>query len=1089
MGRYPLELPSSRDPRLHLAMVIVALQVLGQTVFDFPLSIPQILLPVVTCVLLEGSIIFRRRGVIAWPSSGVQAANGIGLIMRVPGTEHGDWWSFNGWWVYVLAGALAIGSKYLIRLRGRHVFNPSNFALVAIFVVLGQTVADPQVLWWGTLSVGLVAAIAVILTGSIAITRRVGQGPMAAGFWLLFAGCIGVLVASGHGMTASWAVGVVEGWRYWLILVTSPEILVFTFFMITDPRTTPPGRLGRVAFGMTVAVVASLIISTQSTEFGTKVGLLAALVLVCPLSYLMTGLTPPKHDPTDSVRSWWNGADGPGTRSSRLRKAAAGLGLLVTLSAGLMLLSSTAEGPVGDELGGEATELRTGVEFDEASVPRAVVDPAVDSASVTIDQAAAQAMAVDVAHGLVIEQQAIHEGDRRLAAAATTGVRLDQAVAQMGNPATVNSKVTLEYEWESMTVTLVRLDTGPQAPPELAVRASGVARERSEPSGELLSEAQVERTFVVRGVGGHHLITNALDERGDLIGEQSFKERPDVQVAEPTSRSATKAELGGLQFRDVTAEVGLDQPHSAEIYRAGPGVQTGGAAVADFDGDGDDDVYLTRMGLPNLLYRNDAATFVDIAGEVGVGGDPDQQSTGAIWLDIDGDGRLDLLSLGFGNHPHHLYQQYDNGFRDVSDLWGISTDSPPNEYATTYSAAAADVDRDGRVDLLIADSEPVRTSTATNMAQTPGGLPCHEEALAVHAAQPASPSRTRLLRNTGSGFEDVTSGIGTDLSMVVTFTPRFIDLNGDGWEDLVLAGDYCTSRILLNDGAGAFDDVTRQSGAATDENGMGAELFDADGDGVLDLFVTGISYPTIDGSCPVDDVAVGCTGNRLYLSNGDGTFDDATDEYGVRDGYWGWGAAAGDFNLDGRVDLMMTNGYRTTYSEGPDDGTFHDRPLYERSHDDPDRLWLNVGPGPWPEVSSEVGLTSEGTGKAAVPFDFDGDGLLDLLVVDTDGAPRLYRNETRTDNQWLSIRLRDPGSSNHYAVGATVEVDPGGDLPAIPFRVGFDGSFQSGRSTDLHVGAGMRGRVKAVRITWPDSSTQTLSDVPVGQVLEVVKGA
>ena len=94
---YPVLLPTIRDPRLHLAGVIVTLQVLGQTTFDFDLSIAQILVSLLTCAFLEVTIAFHRQRVLMWPASALLTGNGVAFVLRVPGTEHGDWWSMHGW--------------------------------------------------------------------------------------------------------------------------------------------------------------------------------------------------------------------------------------------------------------------------------------------------------------------------------------------------------------------------------------------------------------------------------------------------------------------------------------------------------------------------------------------------------------------------------------------------------------------------------------------------------------------------------------------------------------------------------------------------------------------------------------------------------------------------------------------------------------------------------------------------------------------------------------------------------------------------------------------------------------------------------
>ena len=117
---YPVLLPTWRDPRLHLAGVIVTLQVLGQTAFDFRLSIAQILVSLVTCAVLEVSIAFRRQHVLMWPASALLTGNGVAFVLRVPGTEHGDWWSMNGGWIFAGTAAVGLLSKYVITFRGAH---------------------------------------------------------------------------------------------------------------------------------------------------------------------------------------------------------------------------------------------------------------------------------------------------------------------------------------------------------------------------------------------------------------------------------------------------------------------------------------------------------------------------------------------------------------------------------------------------------------------------------------------------------------------------------------------------------------------------------------------------------------------------------------------------------------------------------------------------------------------------------------------------------------------------------------------------------------------------------------------------------
>ena len=110
---YPVLLPTLRDPRLHLAAVIVSLQVLGQVAFDFQLSIAQILVSLAVAGILEVTIAFFGQRIIMWPASALLTGNGVAFVLRVPGTEHGDWWSMNGWWIFAGTSAIALLSKYL----------------------------------------------------------------------------------------------------------------------------------------------------------------------------------------------------------------------------------------------------------------------------------------------------------------------------------------------------------------------------------------------------------------------------------------------------------------------------------------------------------------------------------------------------------------------------------------------------------------------------------------------------------------------------------------------------------------------------------------------------------------------------------------------------------------------------------------------------------------------------------------------------------------------------------------------------------------------------------------------------------------
>ena len=138
----------------------------------------------------------------------------------------------------------------------------------------------------------MIAAYAVIITGGLLITARLRLLTVAGSFWVTLVIGLGLLAATGHCMTARWAFAPVCGFDFWRVIVTSPEVLIFLFFMITDPKTVPTGRVGRALFGVLVGVASTLLIASQTNEFGTKVALLGGLVVVCAARPILDRLVP-----------------------------------------------------------------------------------------------------------------------------------------------------------------------------------------------------------------------------------------------------------------------------------------------------------------------------------------------------------------------------------------------------------------------------------------------------------------------------------------------------------------------------------------------------------------------------------------------------------------------------------------------------------------------------------------------------------------------------------------------------------------------------------------------------------------------------
>ncbi|TMD87412.1 MAG: hypothetical protein E6I78_02595 [Chloroflexi bacterium] len=292
---YAVILPSIRDPRMHVAAVLITLQVLGQTVLGFRLSVAQILICLATGALIEFVVAFFKDSAIMWPASGLLTGNSAAFILRTPGTLHGQWWSLHGIWIFVGVVAISMASKYLIRWRGRHIFNPSNLGLVIAFVALGPKLTEPQDLWWIPPGPWLIVTYAVLVVGGLLIAWELRLLGLELAFMAGFAGFTAVALAlvPDHCMVASWHVAPMCGRELWQILVTSPELLVFGLFMMPDPRTVPDGAVARVAFGILVAILAVLLIGPTTLEFWTKTAILASLVIACALRFSLARFLSP----------------------------------------------------------------------------------------------------------------------------------------------------------------------------------------------------------------------------------------------------------------------------------------------------------------------------------------------------------------------------------------------------------------------------------------------------------------------------------------------------------------------------------------------------------------------------------------------------------------------------------------------------------------------------------------------------------------------------------------------------------------------------------------------------------------------------
>ena len=506
--RYPVLLPRLTDPRLHVAAVIVSVQILGQAVLGFDVSIAQILLSIGTAAVLELTIVARTDRVIAWPASALLTGNGVALILRTPGTVHGDWWSVRGWPVFVAASGVALLSKYAVRYGDRPVFNPSNLGLVAVFLVFAAQYADPQDLWWGRWSPALAVTLAVIVVGGLTLARRLRLFSVAITFWATFAVGIGILAVYGHAITARWHVGAVTDWSFWWVFVASPEIVIFVFFMITDPRTAPLGRVARPVYAALVGMLAALLAAFQHTEFATKVSLLAALTIVCAARPLLERWLPDSRFAS-------------GLRPSGLRPSWRTVGRLAALAAvwagAVVVAGSATRVPHDGALAGvdqAAMGSRPHVHLPAGAVPAVTVSTHLRRADVALSAGDAHQIGQDLVEDLAITGDAVRRGDRNLAATAAFGDLLvglgDEIAGQRpGDPVTVPL-----YYVRQATVVLLKDPTNPQSVPQLGVVASGRRTDvtRTSADGRVLDQrtADFRNVFLVTRVGAHYLVGRLL---------------------------------------------------------------------------------------------------------------------------------------------------------------------------------------------------------------------------------------------------------------------------------------------------------------------------------------------------------------------------------------------------------------------------------------------------------------------------------------------------------------------------------------------------------------------------------------------------
>jgi hypothetical protein len=435
--------------------------------------------------------------------------SGVALILRLVGMDSGDYWSWSGWHYFALIAGFSVLSKHLIRYRGSHVFNPSNFGLVVAFLLLGSTVVEPLDFWWAPMSFWMALTYLIIVAGGIVITRRLQLLEMAVAFWVVLAIALGVLAASGHCMTATWSPTPVCGAQFWSVLVTSPEVLIFLFFMITDPKTVPIGRLARLTFAAALAVVATVLMAPQSVEFATKVALLGSLVVLTPLRGVFERLMSSRNPARSGLGDLFARLISAGGRPLIVFGRGAAVGSLLVLVA-MAIVAAGSPARQGAQARTPAPLPEITVEVDPATVPAVSVSDEVYSLNAEFDETYIQGVAVILAENLAIEGEAIREGDGGLLAAADADERLVEMQAKLDEAIATGERVVARYEFDALEVYVAETEEG-QAGAALGFEGSGtVAQIVHDAVGveQSITTSEFALTFVMRQLGDRWLIVS-----------------------------------------------------------------------------------------------------------------------------------------------------------------------------------------------------------------------------------------------------------------------------------------------------------------------------------------------------------------------------------------------------------------------------------------------------------------------------------------------------------------------------------------------------------------------------------------------------
>ena len=490
--------------------------------------------------------------------------------------------------------------------------------------------------------------------------------------------------------------------------------------------------------------------------------------------------------------------------------------------------------------------------------------------------------------------------------------------------------------------------------------------------------------------------------------------------------------------------------------------------VFDFDSDTLHDIYVTSNNGPNALYRNNGdGTFSDVAAAARVDDKGGGTANGACAADYDNDGDPDLYVAHFG--PSRFYR--NNGDGTFANVTSRALGNVKRLERTT-GCAWGDYDRDGFVDLVVVNHTRISANVdifgvpVNLVRQNPDFLELHDPLILYH--------------NSGDGtFEDRSALLGDTTSPTLSgplgnmwgsgFQPGWLDYDNDGDADLYVVndlGDQLHPNVLWrNDGPGSngdwtFTDVSESSGAGIEMFGMGLAVGDYDLDGLLDLFVTNI-------------------GQNILLDNGgaDLGFEIASVEArtgaaSTPDGQRvAWGTFFFDYDNDLDEDLYLVSGFLNAQN-------------IENPVDQPNVLLKNNGDGTFTDVSKGSGTNDPRVGRGGAYLDYDNDGCLDIFVSNLRQKAKLMRNVCDTGHSWLEVDLEGT-VSNRDGIGTRVSVvTQGKEL----IREVAAGSSQIGQNMlTLHFGIGRTLYADSVTVYWPSGKVQVFEDVESNQRVTITE--